>query len=184
MLTRGMVRFVHQPSKSVGRWWGGRRKGGIQVSTAFSNTLFLKGLLCARHCSEWLAYISESTRQRCWPHILAFSLQSVAEKQGVDVVQLPFHHTSRSLLVRSLPLPRHAYHTISGPRAPSAMTHNITSSLGSGWTSIALLLVSPHEQLVSGWVHKLRRLENHPYLPHHPVVHGAGPQVHAGGIHL
>lgn len=63
------------------------------------------------------------------------------------MVQLPFHHTSRSLLIRSLPLPRHPYHTISGPRAPSAMTHNITSSLGSGWTSIALLLVSP----MSSW---------------------------------
>lgn len=55
----------------------------------------------------------------------------------------------------------------------------------SGLTSIPLLLVSPMSSWSQGEpINKLRRLENHPYLPHHPVVHSAGPQVHAGGMHL
>lgn len=157
-----MVSFVHQPSESVRKWRGGRGKGEDPGYCIHQH--YLRRAYCMPS-TLWLPRISEPICQRAWPHILAFLPLKCSRKSSLDVVLCPFHHTAPSLPTAS---PTSLRTRITGPRAPSALAHSITSSLGSGLTSFALLVVFPMNISSSGEIVSSPRLGNHPYNPPPP----------------
>lgn len=95
-----MVRFVHQLSEPVARWWEEGGKHGTRAPASFIHTLFMESLLCAGQCSGWLAYIRGPilTLRSSFP-----ATGSVAEKQGPDVALHVFHHASPAMCISRPP---------------------------------------------------------------------------------
>lgn len=134
-----MVRFMHQPSESIGRWWGRRGKGGTQASTAFISTSFTEGQICASYVigiHQW------ANQTNVLPQGLAFLPLECSRKAGIGCgvasvathlplpTQSQFHHFRDTLA-----------HLIADSRVPSALAHNITSSLELTWPPLLLLVI-------------------------------------------